>query len=297
MFHLQKHREFLQLNFAVAILGMASLFARWIDLNPVTIIAARTFFSAPALFLFLYITKQSYQLQNRADFFSSLFTGVLLGIHWSTYFYSIQLSNVSTGMFTLFTFPVMTSFLEPFFQRRLPGLSDVVLSLYVLSGVYLFAPAIDLSDPYFRGILWGLFSAFLYTIRNIITKNQLRRRGSTNVMFYQLIFAFLTLSPMLFFTGDTLRIFSLNNILFVLALSIIITAFAHTLWMNSLKSFSATTSSIISSSAPVYGTLYASLLLGEIPSRNLVIGGAIILSGVLMEILRQNRINNRAPVN
>ena len=40
-----------------------------------------------------------------------------MGGHWITYFYALKFSNVAIGMLSLYTFPVMTALLEPFFIK------------------------------------------------------------------------------------------------------------------------------------------------------------------------------------
>ena len=36
-----------------------------------------------------------------------------MGTHWIIYFISLKLSNVAIGMLSVFTYPVITAFLEP----------------------------------------------------------------------------------------------------------------------------------------------------------------------------------------
>jgi len=69
----------------------------------------------------------------------------------------------------------------------------------------------------------------------------------------------------------------------------VFTALAHTLFISGLKGVKAQTASLIASLEPVYGILFAALLLREIPSPRTLLGGAIILGVVAYSSLRSSR--------
>jgi drug/metabolite transporter (DMT)-like permease len=79
-----------------------------------------------------------------------------MGLHWITYFYSLQLSNVAIGMLSLFTYPVMTSLLEPVFLKTQFSKMHLLLGVLVLIGIYFLAPSFDTENDYFLAILIGL---------------------------------------------------------------------------------------------------------------------------------------------
>jgi len=62
--------------------------------------------------------------------------------------------------------------------------------------------------------------------------------------------------------------------------------------VHSLKYFSASSASIISSFLPIYGIIIAYFFLGEAPKLNTVIGGSLIMLTVIIEsVLSKKRIN------
>ena len=290
-----KSGNFLLLNLSLAILGMAGLFARWVPLHPSSIIAGRTIFGALALWALLLGKGERSGLRNRKELRDSLITGVLLGIHWTTMFHSIQLTGVSVGLFTLYTFPVLTAILEPLFEKRIPSIPDFLLSLYVLAGVVAMGSFPGKETIPLAGVLWGLLSALLYALRNIYTRKLLKNqeRGSVHLMFHQLVFAFLVVFPLALISGEGSGAWKLHNVILLFLLGAGVTAVGHTIWMNGMKAFSATTIGIISCSAPVYSSVFAILLQGERPGPGVFLGGTIILSGVLIEVFRENRRRSR----
>jgi drug/metabolite transporter (DMT)-like permease len=64
----------------------------------------------------------------------------------------------------------------------------------------------------------------------------------------------------------------------LIILGVFCTALAHALFINSLKSIRAQLAGVIAALEPVYGILFAFVLLGEKPSWTMLSGGALILA-------------------
>ncbi|MDP4989085.1 MAG: DMT family transporter, partial [Polaribacter sp.] len=105
----------------------------------------------------------------------------------------------------------------------------------------------------------------------------------TVLMFYQVVIISLLLFPTLFFMDVSgLR----TQWPYLLILAFVTTAIGHSMLLHSLKFFSATTTSIISSLQPIFGIIMAFFLLSEIPELNTFFGGSLILAAVLFESFR-----------
>ena len=96
----------------------------------------------------------------------------------------------------------------------------------------------------------------------------------------------IVLSPALFFS-------SFNDVLSqwapLLTLAIVTTCIGHTLFLMSLRNFSATAASIMSSAQPLYAIILGIIFLAEYPSLKTIIGGALIISAVVIESIRSLR--------
>ena len=213
---------------------------------------------------------------------SSLFTAG----HWVTYFYALKLSNVAIGMLSLFTFPVITALLEPIFIKSKLNPVHLVLGLMVLIGLYILAPEFTLESSDVRGILFGLFSALCYSIRILILKQHVTLYNGSMIMFYQTFVITIILFPVLFFM-DTSGFQS--QFPYLLLLALLTTAIGHSLMVHSLKFFSASTATIISSIQPVFGIIIAFIVVDEVPSRNTIWGGLLIISTVFIETIRSKK--------
>ena len=106
------------------------------------------------------------------------------------------------------------------------------------------------------------------------------------LMFYQTVIITILLLPTLFFMDlSGLQ----SQFPFLLLLALLTTAVGHSLMLHSLKFFSATTTTIISSLQPIFGIGLAVFFLNEIPNSNTYIGGGLILITVAIESVRSKK--------
>ena len=106
------------------------------------------------------------------------------------------------------------------------------------------------------------------------------------LMFYQTVLVSIFLFPVLFF----MDVSGLQSQLpYLILLALLTTAIGHSLMLHSLKFFSATTTTIISSLQPIFGIILAYFFLSETPTTKTFIGGSIILLTVVIESIRSRK--------
>jgi len=275
-------RNVLELNLATLLIGTSGALGRYIDMPVPVTICFRAILAGVLLFLFCKWRRIPFILESK-DRVTILVGGILMGLHWISYFYALKLSNVAIGMLSLFTYPIITSFLEPLVLKSKFQKMHLVLGALVLLGIYFLVSDFSLSNTYTKAVGVGVFSAFCYALRNLIMKTKVTHYHGSVLMWYQLLIIAIVLLPFLFIM-DSSAIRTQWPWVFVLAL--ITTAIGHTLFLFSFKRFSATTASIIGSIQPVYGIIIGMIFLGEFPVLSTVIGGLLILASVIIESVR-----------
>ncbi|MFC6860200.1 DMT family transporter [Zunongwangia atlantica] len=276
-------KHILQLNLAVIIISTSGTLGRYIELSPFLIIFLRSFIAIWALLIFCKIKGFKLNFSNKKDLLKVLFAGILMCAHWLTYFQSLKLSSVAIGMLSIYTYPVITTFLEPLIRKTGFNKIHLFLGILVLFGVYFLVPEFSLDNQQTIAVCFGVGSAFLYSLRNILMKQQASKYNGSVLMLYQMFVVSTLLTPVLFFFDLSVIPSQLAP---VLVLGLLTTSVGHTLLVSSFKYFSATTASIISSAQPIYGILLGYFILNEIPSINTVIGGLLIATAVFTEIFR-----------
>lgn len=138
---MQHSREgLLSVHAAVLIFGFTALFSKLVSLSALDITFYRSVFACLAIAVYIAYKRQSFALRCKNDYLMVLLLGVLLTMHWVSYFYAMQVSSVAIGVIALYTYPVITVFLEPLFHGEKPHIIDVISSMVVFIGIYLIVP-------------------------------------------------------------------------------------------------------------------------------------------------------------
>ncbi len=188
--------DYFWLNLSLLFIATSGPLGKWIDLPPELSIFWRSVLAIPFLFLFLLLTKQDIKISFQWNW-TILFAGILMGTHWVTYFYALQWSNVAVGMLSLFTFPVITAFLEPAFFKTNFNKKHIFLGGLTLLGIYFLVPSFALAQTHGPAIALGVFSALCYALRNLLLKKAHSSGNGSQQMLSQVMIIALCFSPSL----------------------------------------------------------------------------------------------------
>lgn len=278
------------LHITMMLLGATALFSKLLPLSAVDITFGRALVACVMLFGIVKVMGGSIRLQNGKDYLVAVFLGLLMAAHWVSYFAAMQYSSVSVGMIALFTFPVMTVLLEPFFEGIRLVWQDMVSALSVLFGIYLIVPEISLDNEITQGVLIGITSAILYSFRNLVHRKHFSHYSGAHAMAYQTLVIFISLS---FFSSDELFKADTNTYVGLVVLGIFLTAVPHALIAASLKHLRAKTFSLIACMQPLYGVSLAILVLNEQPRWQTIVGGLIVISAAIYETINAQKLHQK----
>lgn len=270
----------LAVHSAVLIFGLTALFSKLISLTALEITMLRSIFAGLIILAIFFWQKKSIKLSKNKDYGIVLLLGVLLALHWVTYFHAMQVSSIAVGVIALYTFPVITVFLEPLFHGEQPHAKDVVSALMVLFGVFLLVPEFSLNNETTQGILWGVLSALFFALRNIIQGHYFKGYSAKHSLFYQSWVTFVVLLPFSFEIVAEVTTVQWGQLII---LGLFFTALPHTLFAFSLLNLKAKTVSLVACVQVVYATIFAALLLAEWPVFSTLMGGLIVVSTAMYE--------------
>jgi len=279
----QKRKSLAGLHIANILFAGTGLFAKLIDLPAIDIIARRCMLAAFFLLIISFALKRKFMFDSLRDCFLMLLCGVLMCVHWVTFFHAMQVSTVAIGMIALYSYPVMTVLVEPLWQGQRPRRIDVCCGLLVLAGVYLLVPDFSLKTGAALGVMWGLVSAAAFTLRNMFQRHYLGAYRGDTAMFYQSLIAGLAAWP---FVQHSSAGLSPAVWLQLALLALVFTAVPHSIFAGSLRALKAKTAGLISCMMPVYGVALAWIVLSEVPSPATVCGGMIIVAAAAFESAR-----------
>jgi drug/metabolite transporter (DMT)-like permease len=274
---------------AVLLFGLAGVFGKLIDQSAALIVLGRVAFAVPVLALAAVLSRLSLRPRSPRDALGLAAPGILLALHWTTFFQAVRVSTVAVALVSYATFPVFVVFLEAALRARRIRAWSLAAAAAVLVGAWLVVPEIDLANASARGALWGLASAASFALLTVINERSAASRPGIVVAFWQDAAAGAVLAALAPLLASGAPPITLRELGLLAALGIPCTALAHTIYIGGLRAVSSRTAALIASLEPVYGILFALVLLGEAPSARTVAGGAIILAAAAYASLRDER--------
>ena len=271
----QNHKkDILYLHLGVMLFSFSGIIAQYVEVPSILAAMGRVLCSSTLLFVIAKIKKESLKLDNTKDYIAIIATGIVLAIHWVTFFHSIQTSTVAIGAITFTTFPLFISFIEPLVFHEKLKMKSIIRALFVFLGVMITVPEFSLDNQMTIGILWGMVSSFTYAIATMANRYFSKKYTSRTVCIYEQGTAALVLLPSFFLVPAVWRVQDVIGIIFV---GCICTAFAYSFYITAQRRVKAQTAGIIAGMETVYGIFFAFVLLGEVPTVRELIGGAMIL--------------------
>lgn len=283
-------RGILLLYVGLTLLSLNGLFAKLIPLDAFSMTQLRSLIAIGGFYLFCRLFRMPLRVKNFRQLLAIYGLGLVMGVHWGTFFHAMQVSTVAVGILALFSYPMITILLEPLFARCRLSARDVFSGIFVLVGLLIMVwqdLGGGLSGNILQGALWGVFSALLFSLRNLCQKYYFSATPSSTLMFHQLVAIAILFVP--FVDVATTRMLNAQDWLLLILLGFLGTAAAHTLYTASLKLLAAKTVSLVGCMQPVVSILLAWLILSEKPSVAVVVGGAIILFVAMAESLVRSR--------
>jgi drug/metabolite transporter (DMT)-like permease len=277
-------RAWLQLHFCVVLWGFTAIFGRLISLPALPLVWWRMTLVGVAM---LAIPKfwrglRGVPLKQIAIYAG---IGVLVALHWLTFYGSIKLSNASVGATCMALMSVMMAFIEPLIVRRRFDPRELLFGLAVIPGVILVVGGTPVAMR--LGIAVGVFSALILCVFGALNKRYIGGADALTVTGVELGAGaiFLTLVGPLLPAGEVLFAMpSQRDLLLLLALSMGCTLLPFTLGLVAMRHLSAFSTALALNLEPVYAIILAILLLDE--QRELTwpfyLGVAIILAVVLL---------------
>lgn len=274
------------LHLAVMLFGFSAVLGQFVSAPAVIIAGGRVIFSSITLLIFSLATKTGLKLRSKKDYGIALFTGVVLAVHWTTFFQSIQSSSVAIGTITFSAFPLFLTFLEPLVFHEKLKFRSVISALVLLLGVGITIPSFSLENETTIGIVWGLISALAYGVMSLSNRYLSGFYESRTICLYEQGTAAVVLLPALFLLQVQ---WTVENVVGIAAIGLVCTAIAHSLYVAAQRNVKAQTAGVISGMETVYGILFAFLFLGEVPGVRELIGGAIILGVAVFSSLTSSK--------
>ena len=283
-------KSYLHLHWIVFIWGFTAVLGRLITLDALPLVWFRMLFAVGFIFIYIKIKKVPLKLPKKV-LLKFLVAGLVIALHWFTFFRAIKVSNVSITLACLSTGAFFTSIIEPIFFNKKVVWYEILFGLVVVFGLTII---FNVEGKYMEGIILALISAFLSASFAVINSKFVKDYDPTIISFYEL------LGGVLFFTifimgtsGFDTKFFQLtnNDFMYLMILSSVCTAYAFIASTAVMKFLSPYTVMLTINLEPIYGIVLAVLIFKdkEQMSPAFYVGAAVILITVILNGIIKSR--------
>jgi drug/metabolite transporter (DMT)-like permease len=268
------------------------------DIPPLTFAAIR-FVIAAILMGALALTVQRLEPVPAKDLLR-LALGGLLGItaYFSLQNLGVQRTSAADATLLVASFPVITLLLEILFRKAQVNFRQIAGIAIAIGGIYL---VIDLSGAQaapdrLEGNLLLLATGLAWALYNFATQNVVQKYSTFTVIFWQTLFGMAALLPLALTEALVWQPLSAAGLLGALYLGVFCSVGAFLLYGYGLKSLQPGLAVNLLNLVPVFGLLFAVLLLQEKIGLVQILGGLIVIGGVTLSVSAASRTQADAQV-
>jgi drug/metabolite transporter (DMT)-like permease len=283
------------MHFVILIFGFTGILGKLITIEAIPLVFWRTLIGGGAIYVWLKV-RRKVSKKSTSDILKMGGIGLLVAIHWITFFASIKISNVSVALTMLATSPMFIGFLEPLIFKRKIDWRELTVAAVVLVGV---GTIFSFNTTYHEGMILGIISAFFASLFATLNGVLIKTHDASNISLVELLTASAAIFILLFFTGEVnweLFVLSSQDWFWITILALVATSFAFIAFTSVMKVLTPFTTSVAINLEPIYSIILAVIIFGdeEIMGTRFYIGASIIIGAVFLNSLlkRKSRKNN-----
>ena len=270
------------LHGAVVLFGLSGLIGKAVHSPALVVTCLRSLVGALALAAFLALRRESARAAWRGRTGVLCASGALLAAHWWTFFAAIQMSTVALGLLTYASYPLFVTLLGWLVLRERPRRMDALACALVVVGLVLVVPDWNFGGQASVALALGVTSGFTFAALTLLNRQLAQTVPPLPLVTVQLAAAGLVLLPL---AAGQLPQVTARDWAWLILLGVVFTALAHASFTASLPRVRMAVVGVVAALEPVYGIAAAWLLLGEQPSRLMLLGGALIIGASLLALL------------
>ena len=265
-------------------------------LQPLDIAAWRFIFATPVIWILLF-TLRTPAPNPPLSRKGLLGLGLLLAGAALSAFFGLERLPASTYVLLFYSYPAMVALINFALGERLPGKGWLALALTSV-GIALTVPdfGAGLTANAWGGVLIAFVNALLVALYFIMNNRVLGNNRSAGWASAWAITGALAVMGLIILTRGLMLPPDAPTLLLLLALGLVSTVMPIFMVMNGIRQLGASRAAILSTVEPIGTFVLAALLLGETLQPVQILGGALILTSViLLQVSRRRPVAQVAP--
>ena len=272
-----KKRGLIEMIGATLIWGSTPVVGLLSNLPSGVFVFFRVLFAFPFIFYFAVKKAGIREFFYLKPFWPLFLSGIFLGVNWIFFFWALNITDISTVVVLYYLGPVISIILAVvFLKEKFNG--------YIVAAVILALTGMVVSNfkgggiKFNFGVFIALMAAISYGFLGFFSKIATMYHRAVSVTAWQILISIILTAPFLFLNDFE---FSFKTLIIVLIAGFVHTAFALFLWYDSLNFISVSIASVLQY-LDIFFAMIFGLFLGQIPTFNQFIGGALIaLAGIV----------------
>lgn len=254
--------------------------------NGITLTFLRAALCVPLLYIMAKADRKSLRL-TKSELKQVIILGIFGGALPIVLLY-LAYDYISTGLATTlhFVYPLIIVIASSFLFHEKMTKFKLVAVVLVTIGIFLFVDINHIANKI--GIVLALLSGVFYSFYVIyMERSGLDGMDPAKFTFYTMLIMSLTTLVFGFAIGGISFDLTAGAWVFSMLISILVTLIAIPMFQAGVKYEGATTAGIMSTFEPITSVAMGAVFLGEFVGASQMLGGAMILSGVIMAEMRQ----------
>lgn len=283
-------KSYIHLHVIVFIWGFTAVLGKLISLEALDLVWYRMLFASVIMTFVVLFNKEKIRVPFNV-LVGFVFSGIIIALHWLTFYLAIKVSNVSITLACLSTGAFFASILEPLFNKRKIIGYEVLFGLIVIVGLGII---FNVETKYTTGIYLAVTAAFLSALFSVINGKYAKVYAPNIIAVYELSSGFLFLSGFLFFRDRfdaAFFVLSSNDLIWLFLLASVCTAYAFSASVKVMKFLSPFTVMLTINLEPIYGIVLVLFIFpkNEQMSPLFYLGAFIILATVVANGILKSR--------
>jgi len=277
-------KSLIHYHLIVFIFGFSSVMGALCSLDAIPLVVYRMLLASLGLAVYFAIFHPTYFKLERSLWVKVILGGLIIGVHWVTFFHAIKVAGVSLTLSMMATGAFITAMIEPLINKRKILGYELLFGGLIAVGVGMIFQA---EYEHLYGISIALLSAFLSSVFTILNTQLVKQGKAITLSFYELLVGAVFGIGFVIFSRDyTLEAFELRqwDWLWIMLIAWVCTSYAFNISIKVMQHLSPFTVMLIINLEPVYGILLSLAIWGdeELMSFRFYLGFVIVLGAILL---------------
>lgn len=248
----------------------------------------RFFFSALLVGGYLLYSKESFKINKKETLILAVL-GICYALSSEFLFLGYDFLTPGIASTVLFIYPVIVALIMFFFYKEKLNRLSIVSLLFAFAGVIVLCLKESGLEINFTGLGIVMLSSLFYALYMVIVNKSDLKVSGFKLSFYSMLFTSLFFMTKTGLEGQSLTIPSLSLFFNFLIFAFLTTVISSLCLVYAIKYIGSTPTAILGALEPVVAVMVSVLMFHEKFTQNLFIGITLILLGVTLNVIADNR--------